>query len=1052
MFSRMSLKWQIALSVLLICAFLVSIIGGIFLYNLYTKSWELLSDEARLLVKQASYLIATLPPKEALEQILLHAKTPEIEDISLYTLFEPVDEEGVALAKSFKSLGASVVQQGDKIWVILDKDEGFPVPLTGSIDAAARGTRYFITQTYREDKVGRIIDVAYPIRKGDKVIGVLRGGFCAGKLGATLQKMAAVVLASFVFSLAIGWKAVRYTMENLVHPVREIMTAIDKASAGELDYRIPVEREDELGKLMSAFNNMMEHMQEYKKHLEKYNIELEELVKERTRELREKNRALQNAKTFLDNLFFSIGDMLVVLDTNGIIKEVNDAVSEILEYSKEELVGQPGYKLCGDDTSDFYTYMAKVMEQGRVYISDINFLTKSGDELPVHISLSRVDDDKGNPRAIVVLAKDIRDITRLIKELEISRDELRARNEELQRINMELEQAHREIVHLARLARDTQSFDIRFENPYLVKCWELKECGRVDCPAYNNEDLRCWLIAGASCERGENCRGCDDCMVYKAACPTPLAEIGEAFNSMMAMLQKKHEELVKANERLREADRLKSQFLANMSHELRTPLNAIIGFSEILLDGLAGELTPQQWEFANNIHSSGKHLLELINDLLDLSKIEAGKMQLEYSRFSIRTIIDEVRSTIAPIIAEKEQEFSVEIEDDLPELYADKFRIKQVLLNLLSNATKFTDKGGKIGIKAYKESENFVTVAVWDTGCGIPEDQREAIFDEFRQVDGSTSREHEGTGLGLAISKRIVELHGGRIWVESKVGEGSTFYFTIPTVSALVRTTAPRRTVLVVEDDTSTCELITIYLNQEGYNVVQAHTGEDALRKAHRIKPDLITLDILLPDIDGWEVLHQLKEDEETKDIPVVIVSIVDNKGLGLSLGADAYLVKPINREDLVHILEKLGLKTTPDKNGITALIVDDDPACVQLMSSMLESEGYAVLRAYGGEEALEILKKERPDFILLDLLMPDVTGLDVISHLQEDPDLRKIPIIVVTAKALSASEKQFLKGKIKSLMHKGGFTKDMLLAQIKKIESRIPGGVKEDEESTVNR
>ncbi|MEA3340311.1 MAG: GAF domain-containing protein, partial [Chloroflexota bacterium] len=364
------------------------------------------------------------------------------------------------------------------------------------------------------------------------------------------------------------------------------------------------------------------------------------------------------------------------------------------------------------------------------------------------------------------------------------------------------------------------------------------------------------------------------------------ARLFEEAEAARAELQQRAKALEEANVRLKELDRLKDQFLANMSHELRTPLNSIIGFSEVLIDGLVGELTPEQEDCVNDIHFSGEHLLTLINDILDLSKIEAGRMTLSPAAVDLPLLLAEVQATVAPLLEKKSQTLKVEWDEGLPILIADLFRIKQVLLNLLSNANKFTLFEGRITLSCRLADPATILFSVTDTGIGIKPEDQGLIFEEFRQVDGSASREMSGTGLGLAISKRLIEMHAGHIWVESEYGRGSTFSFLLPLAGPPEARPDPARKtallpqskiVLVVEDDRQFSNLLAFYLRQEGYTPVQHYNGTGVVERASELRPALITLDIMLPEQDGWGVLSALKSHPQTKDIPVLFVSGVDD-------------------------------------------------------------------------------------------------------------------------------------------------------------------------------
>ncbi len=522
------------------------------------------------------------------------------------------------------------------------------------------------------------------------------------------------------------------------------------------------------------------------------------------------------------------------------------------------------------------------------------------------------------------------------------------------------------------------------------------------------------------------------------------ARLFEEVEAARMELQQRAEALEQANVRLQELDRLKSQLLANMSHELRTPLNSILGFSEVLMDGLVGEMTPDQNECLGNIHSSGQHLLALINDILDLSKIEAGRMELEPTTFDVAGLLAEVQMTIMPLIKKKSQVLKIGQAEGLPRLTADRFRIKQVLLNLLSNAYKFTLVEGHITLSCRLVDGTTMLFSVADTGFGIKPEDHKIIFEEFRQADGSSAREMTGTGLGLAISKRLIEMHGGRIWVESEYGHGATFSFLLPLVGppaaeagAAGETEQPSegKTVLVVEDNRQFSDLLAFYLRQEGYIPVQHYNGVSVLEKARELRPALITLDIMLPDQDGWDVLRVLKSDPQTKDIPVLVISALEDGELAFSLGAVDYLVKPIRREDLHRVLDRLAA-TGPLTRHVTVLVVDDDPGVIKLLQQMLPADSCTLLAAYDGRQGLTMARSERLDAILLDLLMPGMSGFEVLEALRADAETADIPVIVLTARDVTEGERKLLNDHIQGLMRKSTLTPKSLLAELRRLEA----------------
>jgi signal transduction histidine kinase/CheY-like chemotaxis protein len=507
-------------------------------------------------------------------------------------------------------------------------------------------------------------------------------------------------------------------------------------------------------------------------------------------------------------------------------------------------------------------------------------------------------------------------------------------------------------------------------------------------------------------------------------------------------LQRLTEELAGANRRTQEADRLKSQFLANMSHELRTPLNSIIGFSEILVDRLGGQIDEKHHAFLNHIHTSGQHLLGIINDILDLSKIEAGKMEIYPEFFSIAAVIESVCHVMTGM-AKSRPHFVADVPADLPQIETDMAKFKQILFNLLSNAVKFSPEGSPITIAA-RLYDGAITVSVSDEGVGIDPQYHAVIFDEFRQVDGTPRREFGGTGLGLALVKRFVELQGGRVRVDSSPGRGSTFSFTLPVRSraAVVSRAEPQSSwvdgdrVLVVEDDANAYDLISAALRSAGYASTRARHGEEALRLAYELQPLAITLDLVLPGLDGWEVLKRLKSDETTCHIPVVIISVVENRDLGVALGADDYFVKPVDRERLLQRIRALAASSQPRPR---LLLIDDDPTVHELLDAELSSAGFTIDSAYSGEEGLSAARERAPDVILLDLMMPGMSGFEVADSLKEDPLTANIPILVLTSKDISADERLDLQTKVTSFVQKGKSARAQLLREIRRIGKQRP-------------
>ena len=523
----------------------------------------------------------------------------------------------------------------------------------------------------------------------------------------------------------------------------------------------------------------------------------------------------------------------------------------------------------------------------------------------------------------------------------------------------------------------------------------------------------------------------------------------EELETQAEELRAQQKELENKNREVEQANRAKSEFLANMSHELRTPLNSIIGFSEVLEDKTFGELNTKQQKYVNNIHTSGRHLLQLINDILDLSKVEAGKMDMNYEEFSISDAMQDIGAVFKTQVDKKNISLGLEFDKRLISINADQKKFKQIMYNLLSNAVKFTPEGGKIIVKS-ELTDKFIRISVSDTGIGIKPEDHERVFAEFQQIDSKTSRAYEGTGLGLPLTRRFVEMHGGKLWVESEFGKGSTFTFTIPIEakgkppaeeSSLledveeIKGSGKGSLILVVEDDPKSSELLTLYLIEKGYRVATAFDGNEAVKMARELKPMAITLDIILPKKSGWEALDELQKMPETRDIPVIIISILEDMKRGFHLGAIDYLTKPINKGDLLRALARCGLSPEAAGKPINILVVDDDPKTVELVATVLEAEGYQVQKAYGGQEGIDLATTEDQDLIILDLMMPDVDGFKVVEELKKHPRAKNVPIIISTAKNLTEEDFEQLKGKVDSIAQKGRFSKEELLEDIKKIE-----------------
>jgi signal transduction histidine kinase/CheY-like chemotaxis protein len=518
-------------------------------------------------------------------------------------------------------------------------------------------------------------------------------------------------------------------------------------------------------------------------------------------------------------------------------------------------------------------------------------------------------------------------------------------------------------------------------------------------------------------------------------------------------LSEANEQLADAREKAVKASETKSAFLANMSHELRTPMNAIIGYSEMLAEDAEDEGHDEMLEDLNKISAAGKHLLSLLNDVLDLSKVEAGKMELFLETFPVTEMANDVANTAVSLIEKNNNKLELAVAEDVGEMRADMTKIRQILFNLISNAAKFT-KEGTITLEASREVRGevpWIRFAVSDTGIGIPEDKLDHIFQEFAQVDDSTTKEYGGTGLGLALTKRFSEMMGGSIKVESEIGVGSSFIITLPAVvekqheeleaEAVIESEAPKKvvreeetpteaidaklagvlseadkpTALVIDDEKTARDLLRRHLEREGCHVVTASSGSEGLTVAASLRPKLITLDVMMPGMDGWAVLRKLKADPDLKDIPVVMVSMVGDKAMSYALGAVDTMQKPVDRSSLKALVARYS--QSKDKS---ALIVEDDPAARASMKKSLESMKWRVEEAENGAIGLEKIAGKHFGLILLDLMMPVMDGFEFLQRLRQgDSPSAESPVVVVTAMDLDAKDRARLMKNVEEVVSK---------------------------------
>jgi signal transduction histidine kinase/DNA-binding response OmpR family regulator len=552
-----------------------------------------------------------------------------------------------------------------------------------------------------------------------------------------------------------------------------------------------------------------------------------------------------------------------------------------------------------------------------------------------------------------------------------------------------------------------------------------------------------------------------------------LAILIDAFNEMLAQIQKNEKALrearddleqrvkertaeletakkeveefsysvVRAKEEVERASKFKDQFLSTMSHELRTPLNAVLGFSDLLADERYGPLNDRQQRYVSHIHSGGKHLLKLISDILDLSKIEAGRMELTHEDVTVASAFVEVISALYPLAEKKSQALLQQVDPNL-RVHADAMRFKQVLMNLVGNAIKFTPEGGRIDLAACKVDDQ-VKIEVRDNGPGIPPEQQQRIFEAFFRLT-ETGSATEGTGLGLAITARLVELHGSKLGIESQPGEGTCFYFSLPLIAItpdqptqtpvpmLRAGKAPR--ILVIEDNAATGQLIQSQLASSGYETLRCDKPERATNMAAEHQPDAITLDLLMKPVHGLEVLLQLKNDPRTSKIPVIVVTIVDQPGLGTALGADEYLIKPVDKATLLAAVERC----LRSRGGVaptrTILVVEDDVSTLEMIVELLKAYGYAVSTAADGEQARVSVAQSLPELVILDLVLPKMSGFELLAEWRSNPRTADLSVFVLTSKDLTKEEEEYLHAHAESLFRKQNSWREPLIKQLERV------------------
>jgi PAS domain S-box-containing protein len=738
-------------------------------------------------------------------------------------------------------------------------------------------------------------------------------------------------------------------------------------------------------------------------------------------------RELDKARAYAESLIKFAPDPVFVSDLEGKILQANDAVSQLLGFRPDELIEQSLSKFISpEETREFTAALREVVAKGVTRDARLNPRSASGEVIPTTLNASALRDATGTVIGAIGILRDMREL-----------DKARAYAESLIKFAPDpvfVSDLQGKILQ----ANDAVSELLGFRPDEVIE----QSLSRFISPEETREftaALREVVAKGVTRDARLNPRTATGETVPTTLNASALRDPDGRVIGAIGILRDMRE-LDKAREAAEIANRAKSQFLANMSHELRTPLNAIILYTELLRDEATDRGLDDFLPDLKKIHGAAKHLLALINDVLDLSRIESGKLELHPETFDVETLVRDVVTTIEPLAQKNANALEVECPVGIGMMHADPTKVRQSLFNLLSNACKFTE-GGTVRLEVGRDGPgDWFVFRVIDTGIGMTPDHLGKLFKPFSQVDPSATRRFGGSGLGLAITRHFCQAMGGDIEVQSKPGVGSTFTIRLPAAVAEaapeaalpipVLSAGPSRplgdTVLVIDDDPASREVLSQFLTRKGFRVEAAAGGAEGLALARKLRPRAITLDVVMPGMDGWAVLAALKADPELADVPVVMLTMVHARQKGFRLGAADYLVKPVDPDRLAAVLRR----HPGDPPARRVLVVDDDAGLRQRLRELLKRQGWTVDEAADGREALDRLTA-RPSLVLLDLLMPAMDGFEFLAEFRQREAFRSVPVVVLTAKDLTAEDHERLRGSIEAVLRKGSLGSEQLLAEV---------------------